>query len=149
MGFSAGGGFDTYTRAIARHIGKHIPGNPTTIVENMGGAGSLIAANYIYEQAKPDGLTIGNWIGGIILQQYLGAKGVMFDATKFEWIGAPVQINNVCVFTKTSGITSVDKWMASKTPVKIGAEGPGSTTADIPRILMKYSKLPIQLIEGY
>lgn len=149
VGFSAGGGFDTYSRTIARHLGKHLPGNPTLVVENMAGAGSLIAANYIYGQAKPDGLTIGNWIGGIILQQYLGAKGVMFDATKFEWIGAPVQINNVCVFTKTSGITSVDKWMASKTPVKIGAEGPGSTTADIPRILMKYSRLPIQLIEGY
>lgn len=149
VGFSAGGGFDTYTRAIARHIGKHIPGNPTTIVENMGGAASLIAANYIYNQAKADGLTIGNWIGGLILQQYLGAKGVTFDAAKFEWIGAPVQINNVCVFTKKSGITSVDKWMASKTPIKIGAEGPGSTTADIPRILIKYTKLPIQLIEGY
>lgn len=149
VGFSAGGGFDTYTRAIARHIGKHIPGNPTTIVENMGGAASLIAANYIYNQAKVDGLTIGNWIGGLILQQHLGAKGVTFDAAKFEWIGAPVQINNVCVFTKKSGITSVDKWMASKTPIKIGAEGPGSTTADIPRILIKYTKLPIQLIEGY
>jgi tripartite-type tricarboxylate transporter receptor subunit TctC len=149
VGFSAGGGFDTYTRAIARHIGKHIPGNPTTIVENMGGAASLIAANHIYNQAKADGLTIGNWIGGLILQQYLGAKGVTFDAAKFEWIGAPVQINNVCVFTKKSGITSVDKWMASKTPIKIGAEGPGSTTADIPRILIKYTKLPIQLIEGY
>lgn len=149
VGFSAGGGFDTYTRAIARHIGKHIPGNPTTIVENMGGAASLIAANHIYNQAKADGLTIGNWIGGLILQQYLGAKGVTFDAAKFEWIGAPVQINNVCVFTKKSGITSVDKWIASKTPIKIGAEGPGSTTADIPRILIKYTKLPIQLIEGY
>ncbi len=146
VGFSAGGGFDTYTRAIARHIGKHIPGNPTTIVESMGGAGSLIAANYIYEHVKPDGLTIGNWIGGIILQQYLGVKGVMFDATKFEWIGAPIQINNVCVFTKTSSITSVDKWPLRRL---LGAERPGSTTADIPRILMKYSKLPIQLIEGY
>lgn len=149
VGFSAGGGFDTYTRAIARHIGKYIPGNPTTIVENMPGAASLIAANYLYNQAKPDGLTIGNWIGGLILQQRLGAKGIAFDAAKFEWIGAPIQIHNVCVFAKKSGITSIDKWMASKTPVKLGAEAPGSTTADIPRILMQYTKLPIQLIEGY
>jgi tripartite-type tricarboxylate transporter receptor subunit TctC len=92
VGSSAGGGFDTYSRTIARHMGKHIPGKPTVVVENMTGAGSLIAANYIYGQAKPDGLTIGNWIGGVILQQYIGAKGVAFDAAKFDWIGAPAQI---------------------------------------------------------
>lgn len=149
VGFSAGGGFDAYSRAIGRHLGKHIAGNPAMVVENMTGAGSMIAANYLYSQAKPDGLTIGNWIGGLILQQYLGAKGVTFDAAKFEWIGAPVQIHNVCVFAKNSGITSLKEWMNSKTPVKIGAEAAGSTTADIPRILMRYSKLPIQLIEGY
>jgi tripartite-type tricarboxylate transporter receptor subunit TctC len=63
VGFSAGGGFDTYSRMIARHIGKHIPGNPDTMVENMTGAGSLVAANYMYNKAEPDGLTIGNFIG--------------------------------------------------------------------------------------
>lgn len=149
VGFSAGGGFDAYSRAIARHIGKHIPGNPATVVENMGGAASLIAANYVYNQAKPDGLTVGNWIGGLILQQHLGAKGIAFDAAKFEWVGAPVQIHNMCVFSKKSGITTIERWRASKTPVKLGAEAPGSTTGDIPRILMRYTKLPIQLIEGY
>ncbi len=149
VGFSAGGGFDAYSRAIARHMSKHIPGNPSMIVENMGGAGSMIAANYVYSQAKPDGLTIGNWIGGLILQQYLGAKGVTYDATKFEWLGAPVAISNVCVLTQKSGVTSVDKWLAEKTPVKIGAEAAGSTTSDIPRLLTRYTKLPIQLIEGY
>jgi len=149
VGFSPGGGFDAYSRAIARHMSKHIPGNPAIIVENMGGAGSMIAANYVYSQAKPDGLTIGNWIGGLILQQYLGAKGVTYDATKFEWLGAPVAISNVCLMTTKSGITSVDKWLAAKTPVKIGAEAAGSTTSDIPRLLARYTKLPIQLIEGY
>lgn len=149
VGFSAGGGFDAYSRAIARHIGKHIPGNPSVVVENMTGAASLVAANYIYNKAKPDGLTVGNWIGGLVLQQLLGAKGVQFDAARFEWIGAPVRIHNVCTFTRRSGTTSIDQWMAAKTPVKIGAEGPGSTTADIPRILMRYTKLPIQLVEGY
>jgi tripartite-type tricarboxylate transporter receptor subunit TctC len=149
VGFSPGGGFDAYSRAIARHLGKRIPGNPTVAVENMAGAGSLIAANHNYNQAKPDGLTIGNWIGGLIIQQYLNAKGVSFDAQKFEWVGSPVRINNICAFTKKSGITSLDKWQQSKTLVKIGAEAAGSTTADIPRLLMKYTKLPIQLIEGY
>jgi tripartite-type tricarboxylate transporter receptor subunit TctC len=100
VGFSAGGGFDAYSRTIARHMGKYIPGNPTVLVENMAGAGSMIAVNYTYNQAKPDGLTIGNWIGGLVLQQYLGAKGISFDVQKFEWVGSPVRINNICAFTK-------------------------------------------------
>ncbi len=149
VGFSPGGGFDAHSRAIARHMGKHIPGTPTVAVENMAGAGSLIAANHIYNQAKPDGLTIGNWIGGLIIQQYLNSKSVAFDAQKFEWVGSPVRINNICAFTKKSGITSLDKWQQSKALVKIGAEAAGSTTADIPRLLMKFTKLPLQLIEGY
>jgi tripartite-type tricarboxylate transporter receptor subunit TctC len=149
VGFSPGGGFDAHSRAIARHMGKHIAGKPTVVVENMAGAGSLITANHIYNQAKPDGLTIGNWIGGLIIQQYLNAKGVSFDAQKFEWLGSPVRINNICAFTKRSGIINLERWQQSKTLVKIGAEAAGSTTADIPRLLMKFTKLPIQLIEGY
>ncbi len=147
VGFPPGSGVDAYSRAIARHMGKHIPGNPTVSVENMAGAGSLIAANHTYNRAAPDGLTIGNWIGGLITQQYLNDKGVSFDAQKFEWVGSPVRIHNICAFAKKSGITSLDRWQQSKAPVKIGAAG--STTADIPRLLMKYTKLPIQLIEGY
>ena len=87
VGFSAGGGFDTYTRMIARHFGKHVPGNPTAIVENKTGAGSLVAANYIYNQADPDGLTIGNWIGPLVLQQVLGNKAAKLDGRKFGWLG--------------------------------------------------------------
>ena len=66
---------------------RHIPGNPSIIVQNRPGAGGRIAANYLYHKTKPDGLTIGMWIGGLVLQQYLGDKGVRFDAAKFEWIG--------------------------------------------------------------
>jgi tripartite-type tricarboxylate transporter receptor subunit TctC len=147
VGFPAGSGFDAYSRAIARHMGKHILGNPTISVETMAGAGSLIAANHTYNRATPDGLTIGNWIGGLIVQQYLNDKGVSFDAQKFEWVGSPVRIHNICAFSKKSGITSLDKWQQSKARAKIGAAG--SVTSDIPRLLMKYTKLPIQLIEGY
>ena len=75
VGFSAGGGFDTYARSLSRYIGKYIPGNPTVIVENMPGAGSLISANHIYRVAKPDGLTIGAFNGNQILGQLLGAQG--------------------------------------------------------------------------
>ena len=78
VGFSPGGGYDTYTRAVTRHIGKYIPGNPTPIVQNMTGAGSLIAANYIYNRAKPDGLTVGVWNSGQVLSQALGDSSVKF-----------------------------------------------------------------------
>src|SRR3990172_1055734 len=120
VGFSAGGGFDTYSRAIARHWGKHIPGNPTIIVENMTGAGSLIAANHVYVVAKPDGLTIGHFIGGLFLGQVLGQKGVEFDARKFEFIGAPVQDHVVCALTHASGITTIEKWRAATGPPTMG-----------------------------
>ncbi|HSK30018.1 MAG TPA: hypothetical protein VLA17_08655, partial [Candidatus Limnocylindria bacterium] len=89
VGAAAGGGYDTYSRTIARHIGKHIPGNPTFVVENMPGAGFLISANYMFNIAKPDGLTIGHFIGGLFLQQLLDKPGIAFNATKFEFIGVP------------------------------------------------------------
>ena len=75
VGATAGGGYDTYSRTIARHIGKHIAGNPTFLIENMPGAGFLISANYMYKVAKPDGLTLGHFSGGLFLQQLLGKPG--------------------------------------------------------------------------
>lgn len=149
VGFPAGGGFDTYSRVIARHIGKHIPGNPTIIVENMAGAGSLITANHLYKVAKPDGLTVGNFIGGLIMQQLLGGQGIEFDARKFEWVGVPVKDNVVCALTKASGITNIDQWMASKVPVKMGGSAPGSTTDDVVKVLKAALALPAQLVTGY
>lgn len=150
VGFSAGGGFDTYARAIARHMSKHIPGQPAVVVENMTGAGSLIAANHVYKVAKPDGLTIGHFIGGLFLGQVLGQKGIEFDARKFEFIGAPITDHVVCALTKASGITSVEKWMASKTPVKMGGIAPGTSTPDnATRIFKDALGLPIQIVTGY
>ena len=150
VGFSAGGGFDTYARALARHMSKHIPGGPTVVVENMTGAGSLIAANHVFKVAKPDGLTIGHFIGGLFLGQVLGQPGIEFDARKFEFIGAPISDHVVCALTKASGITSVEKWMASKTPVKMGGIAPGTSTPDnATRILKAALGLPIQLVSGY
>lgn len=150
VGFSAGGGFDTYARAIARHVGRHIPGQPNITVENMTGAGSLIAANHVYKVAKPDGLTIGHFIGGLFLGQVLGQPGIEFDARKFEFIGAPISDHVVCAVTKASGITSVESWLAAKTPVKMGGIAPGTSTPDnATRILRSALGLPIQLVTGY
>ena len=150
VGFSAGGGFDTYARALARHMSRHIPGAPGVAVENMTGAGSLIAANHVYKVAKPDGLTIGHFIGGLFLGQVLGQPGIEFDARKFEFIGAPISDHVVCALTKASGVTSIDQWMASKTPVKMGGIAPGNSTPDnATRILKTALGLPIQLVSGY
>jgi tripartite-type tricarboxylate transporter receptor subunit TctC len=149
VGFSAGGGFDAYARAIGRHIGKHLPGKPTIIVENMPGAGSLIAANHVYNQAKPDGLTIGHFIGGVVVGQLLGNPAAKFDAQKFEWLGAPTKLDAVCAVTKDTGINDLRSWMNAKTPVKLGATGPGSETHDVPRVLQSALGLPMQIVSGY
>src|SRR6188474_2146694 len=84
VGFSAGGGFDTFARTVARYMAKYVPGNPTVIVENMTGAGSLIAANHIYKVARADGLTIGAFNGNQILAQLVGGQGIEFDARKMQ-----------------------------------------------------------------
>src|SRR6267143_6953977 len=149
VGFAAGGGFDTYARVISRHMGKHIPGTPTIVVENMTGAGSLIAANHVYRVAKPDGLTVGHFNGALFLGQVLGQPGIEFDARKFELIGAPIKEDSVCAMTKASGITSIEKWMAAKTPVKLGGVAPGGTPDANARILKAALGLPIQLVSGY
>jgi tripartite-type tricarboxylate transporter receptor subunit TctC len=149
VGFTPGGGFDTYSRVIARHMGKHIPGNPTIVVENMPGAGSMIAANYTYNQAKPDGLTIGNFIGPLVLQQVLGNPAAKFDGKRFGWIGDPIPSHSVCALSRQSGIATVEEWYAAKRPVKIGGTGPGSDTVDVVKLLQAATGLPIQLIAGY
>lgn len=149
VGFSAGGGFDTYSRAIARHWGKHIPGNPTIIVENMPGASSLVAANHVYKIAKPDGLTVGNFHGNQILNQVLGYPGIAFDAKGFEWLGVPVQDHNACVLTKKSGIASLEQWFGSKKPVKLGGVSRGDSTYNTTVILREALGLPIQMVSGY
>ena len=149
VGLAPGGGFDTYARLLARHLGRHIPGNPAIIVENMTGAGSLISANHLYRVAKPDGLTIGHFNGGLFLGQALGQPGIEFDARRFEYIGATVKEEVVCSMTRASGVTSVEQWMAAKTPVKIGAVSPGAPTDNSPRILKAALGLPIQVVTGY
>jgi tripartite-type tricarboxylate transporter receptor subunit TctC len=131
-------------------MGKYIPGNPTIIVENMPGAGFLISANYMYNIAKPDGLTIGHFIGGLFLQQLLGKPGIQFDAAKFGYIGVPTQDDYVIgVSKKNTGISRMDQWMSSKTVVKLGGVGAGSATDDIPKVLMATIGLPAQLVSGY
>ena len=149
VGFSAGGGFDSYSRLIARHLGKQIPGNPSIVVENMTGAASLVSANHVYKVAKPDGLTILNFHGNQVINQVIGKPGIEFDARKFEYIGIPTQDNVACAFTKASGITTFDALRNAKSPVKLGGVAPGDTTYNTAKLLIAALKLPIQLVAGY
>ena len=149
VGGSAGGGFDIYTRAMARHMGKHIPGNPNLIVENMTGAGTMIAAKYVHSSAKPDGLSIGMFNGGLILSRALGNKNVDFAIQELEYLGVPVQDSTVCALRKESGVTNMDQWLAAKTPLKLGGLSPGNSTSDVARIIAAALNLPVQVVEGY
>lgn len=149
VGLAPGGGYDLYSRVIARQMGKHIPGNPTIVVENMTGAGSVIAANYMYKAAKPDGLTIGHILGGLFLQQLLGNPAIEFDGRKFEYIGVPAQDHFLIGLSKATGITSFENWMASKKAVKLGGVAPGGATDDVPKVLEATLGLPIKVVTGY
>jgi tripartite-type tricarboxylate transporter receptor subunit TctC len=148
-GAAPGGGYDTYTRAVARHIAKHIPGNPGTVVENMEGAGTLIAANYMYNNADPDGLTIGNWNSAIVLRQALGDRGVKLNAREFGWIGAPSVGLPTCAIMGFTGLKTLDDVIATKQRLKMGATRAGSTTDDLPRILNLTIGTKFDVISGF
>jgi len=119
------------------------------VVDNMPGAASLLAANYVYKASKPDGLTIGNFVGGLAFQQILGLPGVEFDAPKFEFIGVPATDNFMLGVSKSLGINSVEQWKASGTVIKFGGVAPGGGTDDIPKVLKATLGLPLQLVSGY
>ncbi len=149
VGFTPGGGFDTYSRLLARHLGRHVPGRPTVVVENMSGAGSLIAANYGYRVARPDGLTIVNFHGNQILGQVVGREGVDFDARSYVWLGAPTREIAVCALSRQAGVLGIRQWMAAGLPVKLGSTGSGGATHDVPRVLQAALNLPMHLVRGY
>jgi len=149
VGYSPGGSFDLYARVLARYIGRYLPGNPTRIVENMTGAGGLIAANHLYNRAKPDGLTIGAWAAPLVLQQIMGNDAAQFDGRKFGYLGVPSPYDTVCTFNQQSGIVTMDDWFKAKRPQKIAAIGPGTSTSDIPKLLKAALNLPMEVIDGY
>jgi len=149
VGYSPGGIYDQYTRLIARHITKHISGQPNTIVENMTGAGGIIAANHLYNRAKPDGLTVAAWASPLILQQIMGNDAAKFDARKVGWVGIPGPYDTACHFNRESGIKTVEDWFAAKKPVKISSIGPGTGLSDVPKLLKAALGLPLEVVEGY
>jgi tripartite-type tricarboxylate transporter receptor subunit TctC len=149
VGYSPGGTYDQYTRLIARHISKYLPGNPTTVVENMPGAGGIIAANHLYNRTKPDGLTVAAWASPLILQHVMGNDATKFDGRKVGWLGIPASYDTACHFSQESGIKTVEDWFAAKRPMKISSIGPGTSLSDVPKLLKAALGLPLDMVEGY
>jgi len=148
IGFSPGGGYDLYGRVIARHMGRHIPGNPKLVPQNMPGAGSLKAVNYLYGVAPKDGTALAHFAPGVLFEPLLGhAEGAQFDATKFTWLGSASREASVCAFIAGAGIKS---WadMRSK-PTIIGASGGGAESDVFPTVLRNMFHLPLKIVTGY
>jgi tripartite-type tricarboxylate transporter receptor subunit TctC len=150
VGFSPGGGHDTYTRLIAKYMGKHIPGDPSMIVQNMPGGGSLISANFLYSRAKP-GRAIGKFASGLVRQQVLGRSEIEFDSRQFGWVGAPTQDHLVCTVATASGFKSWKDVMTTSPdkPLIVGGIAPGTSLSDDPRLLQAALGFPMKLVEGY
>jgi tripartite-type tricarboxylate transporter receptor subunit TctC len=148
VGLEPGGGFDTTARVLARHMGKYIPGNPTLVVENMPGAGSRVAANFLYEVAPQDGTVFGVFNENQTLQQALGAADIKFDSRKFGWLGSTFSATIVCIARKDSGITKIQDIQGSKQFI-VGSTGPGSNTGDFPQVLRTALGANIKIVSGY
>lgn len=147
VGTAAGGGYDIYGRSLARHIGRHIPGNPTIIVQNMPGAGSGKAAEFMYTHAPKDGATIGLIFPGIVMEPLLQPGKFRFDPTKFEYLGSADSGVRLCVTHRTSKIKSMEDVL--KMPSTFGGSSVGSSTTDYAQLLINLAGAKIKIVNGY
>lgn len=147
VGYTPGGGYDTYARTLATHIGKHIPGNPTVIVENMDGAGSIKALNYLYTAAPKDGTVFGTFGRGLPEAELRGDEGVQFKARELNWIGSLNEEVSVCVVRSDAPVKTFED--AQKQTVTVGATGPNDDTGFFPRVLNALAGTKFDLKIGY
>jgi tripartite-type tricarboxylate transporter receptor subunit TctC len=149
IGTTAGGGYDLWARLAARYLGKHIPGNPEIVPQNMPGAGGAVAANYVYGVAKPDGLTLGAFNPALYFDQLVGRPETKFDWSKFSWIGSPEQ-NDVLHFIRTDApFKTIDDLRNAKEPPRCGSTGTGTTGHYIPRLLEETLAIKTTIVSGY
>jgi tripartite-type tricarboxylate transporter receptor subunit TctC len=147
IGYSAGGGYDVYARALARHMGRHIAGSPTIVPKNMPGAGSLVLANWLYKVAPRDGTAFGTIGRGVAFDPLLGSTKAQFDAARFNWIGSMNDEVSVCVAWHTTGITRLEQVM--RTELTVGGTGPAADTDQFPKVLNGTIGTKFKLIAGY
>jgi tripartite-type tricarboxylate transporter receptor subunit TctC len=147
IGYTAGGSYDLYGRLVARHLGKHIPGQPTVIAQNMPGAGSLKAANYLYEVAPKDGTALGVVVEAAALEQALANPAVQYDAAKFTYVGRVATSNNIFMQWHTAKVQSLEQ--ARRAETSLAGTGPGSIAETVPRLLNALLGTRFKLIGGY
>src|SRR3974390_1086142 len=147
IGYSVGGAYDLYARVIGRHLGAHLPGNPTLVPKNLEGAGSLRLANYLYRVAAHDGSVIGTIGRGIAFDPLLIGQGDAFDAQKFNWIGSANNEVSVCVAMKDSGITRFEDLFTKE--LTVGGTGTSADTDQFPRVLNGVLGTHFKIVEGY
>lgn len=147
VGYTPGGGYDTYARVLAAHIGRHIPGNPTVIVENMAGAGSMKSANYLFSAAPKDGTEFGIFGRGLPANELTGQAEAQFKSTQFNWVGSMNDEVSVCIARTDSPIKKFEDLYT--TPMKVGATGPDDDTGSFPRILNALLGTKFELVTGY
>jgi tripartite-type tricarboxylate transporter receptor subunit TctC len=147
VGYTAGGSYDLYARLIARHLGKHIPGNPAVVAQNMPGAGSMKAANYVYQVAPKDGTALGVIVESAALEQVLGNSAVQYDAAKFTYVGRVATSNNVFMQWHTSKVQSIAD--SQKIESTLAGTGPGSIAETIPRLFNAIIGTKFRLVSGY
>jgi tripartite-type tricarboxylate transporter receptor subunit TctC len=147
VGSSTGGGYDTMTRAIARFIGKHMPGNPTFVVRNMPGAGGILALNYVYNNAEKDGTVLALVQNNTPLEPLFGTKQARYDATKLNWLGTPSFEVAMVLLWHTVPVNSVEDLRSRET--QMGASGANSTPAFYARLLNATLGTRMKLVNGY
>lgn len=148
IGVSTGGGYDLYARVLARYMGKHIPGNPLIVPENMPGAGSLRLANYLYAAAPKDGTVMGTINRGLAMEGLLHhSQGLMYDAAKYSWIGSVTDEVSVCGFSKESGIATWQDMLTKS--YTVGGTGSGSDNDIYPTVLQNMFGLKMKIVTGY
>jgi len=149
IGSSTGGGYDLWARVLARYYGKYIPGHPTIIVQNMPGAASIVATNYLYNVAKPDGLTLGAILPATYFDQLVGRPEVKFDFAKIGWIGSPEQNDIIHYMRADTPYRSIDDIRKAKEPPRCGSSGTGTTGFYIPRLLDEVLGTKHTIVSGY
>ena len=147
IGYSPGGGYDSYARLLARHMGRHIPGNPTIIPTNMSGKGSLLLTNHLYNEAPRDGTVFGIIGRGIPMEPLLGGEETNFLPTRFNWIGSLNNEVSVCVAARNSGVRRWEDLMS--TELTVGGTGSGSDTDTLPTLLSNMFGARLNLVSGY
>ena len=147
IGYSVGGGYDLYARLLARHLGKHIPGNPTVLPRNMEGAGSLRLANWLYSAAPKDGTAIGIISRGTPFDPLLSRPGIQFEAVKYSWVGSANNEVSVCVSSSRSGIVVFDDMKTKE--IIVGAAGVSSDDDQFPRVINAVFGTKMRVISGY